>query len=163
MDEPHFWEIVQQAHDHADGDMDRKCEILMSAITKLSKDDARAFLGIFHATMDHAYSWPLWGAAYIINGGCGDDTFSDFRASLISRGRIAFERAIADPESLATEDFDEDSWFYESYQYAVTDAVKAVAGSIQPRDPPYPNESSGEKWSEDQVYGLYPRLSEKFA
>jgi hypothetical protein len=33
--------------------------------------------------MDRGYSWELRGAAYVINDGCGDDTFNDFRSSLI--------------------------------------------------------------------------------
>lgn len=143
--------------------MDVKCELIRAALSKLPKDDARAFSGLFRAMMDRAYSWPLWGAAYVINGGCGDDTFSDFRASLISRGRTAFERALADPESLAAEDFDEDTWFYEGYQYAVTDGVEAAVGSAVNRESPHPDEPSGQAWDEDKVYELYPLLAEKFA
>lgn len=48
-----------------------------------------------------AYQWLLWAAAYIIEGGCSDDGFMDFRYGLISRGRSVFERALADPDSLA--------------------------------------------------------------
>jgi hypothetical protein len=34
-------------------------------------------------------------------------------------------------------EFDEDAWFYEGYQYAVTDGVKAAAGSIVNRETPH--------------------------
>jgi hypothetical protein len=163
MHEMKFWTIIGSAHEQSNGDMDEKCELIRTALSKLPKDDARAFSGLFRAMMDRAYSWPLWGAAYVINGGCGDDTFSDFRASLISRGRTAFERALADPESLAAEDFDEDTWFYEGYQYAVTDGVKAAVGSAVNRESPHPDEPSGQAWDEDKVYELYPQLAEKFA
>lgn len=163
MDEMKFWTIIGSAHEQSNGDMDVKCELIRAALSKLPKDDARAFSGLFRAMMDRAYSWPLWGAAYVINGGCGDDTFSDFRASLISRGRTAFERALADPESLAAEDFDEDTWFYEGYQYAVTDGVEAAVGSAVNRESPHPDEPSGQAWDEDKVYELYPLLAEKFA
>lgn len=163
MDELRFWEIVQSAHDQSGGDMDAKCELIGAAISKLSKYDAKEFQSIFNSVMDRAYSWPLWGAAYVINGGCGDDTFSDFCSSLISRGRSAFESALSDPESLAIEDFDEDAWFYEGYQYAVRGGVKAAVGSIVKREYPHPDEPSGDAWDEDTVYELYPKLSEKFA
>ena len=76
--------------------------------------------------MDSAYCWSLWGAAYVINGGCSDDPFVDFRASLISRGRQVFERALSDPDSLADEDFDGSDWFNEGYQYAVADGVRSA-------------------------------------
>src|SRR5271169_5861141 len=72
----------------------------------LRKDDAREFAVLFDSMMDRAYSYGLWGAAYVIHGGCGDDAFTDFRASLISRGKEAFERAIRDPDSLADEECD---------------------------------------------------------
>jgi hypothetical protein len=58
---------------------------------------------------------------------------------------------------------DEDAWFYEGYQYAVTDGVKAAAGSIVNRETPHPATPSGTEWAEDKVYDLYPKLSEKFA
>lgn len=163
MDELKFWEIVGSAHDQSNGDMDQKCNLIRAAVSKLTKDDAKAFSVLFDSMMDRAYSWPLWGAAYVINGGCSDDTFSDFRASLISRGHSAFESALSDPESLASEDFDEDAWFYEGYQYAVTDGVKAAVGAVVNRDSPHPSEPSGQTWNENKVYDLYPLLAEKFA
>src|SRR5262245_43230175 len=101
MDEAGFWSLVQRAHDAAPDDMDRKCESLKAEIAKLSATDASDFAVLFDAMRDKAYSYDLWGAAYVIHGGCSDDTFDDFRASLISRGRGCFERAIADPDSLA--------------------------------------------------------------
>jgi len=160
MDEDGFWKIVQNAHDSSGGDMDQKCAALRRQVAALSKKDAPEFARLFDAKMDQAYSWPLWGAAYVINGGCSDDTFTDFRAALISRGRQAFERAIADPDSLADEDFDEGDWFYEGYQYAVTDGVEAVAGTRPQRSAP--GQPSGTEWREDAVYALFPKLSGKF-
>ena len=160
MDDNGFWKIVQRAHDLSGGDMDQKCDALRQIISALSKDEALEFARLFDEKMDEAYSWPLWGAAYVINGGCSDDSFSDFRASLISRGRQAFERALSDPDSLADEDFEESDWFYEGYQYAVTDGVEAVAGN--PPQRVASAQPSGTEWQEDQVYALFPKLSAKF-
>ena len=163
MDEMRFWQIVQQTHDKTKGDMDQKCALLKDTLSKIASDEAKAFANIFDSMMDRSYTWALWGAAYIINGGCGDDTFSDFRASLISRSRSKFEQAVSDPDSMPIEDFDEETWFYEGYQYAVTDGVIAAVGASVDREKPYPNEPSGDQWDEDKVYDLYPKLSEKFA
>jgi hypothetical protein len=110
--------------------------------------------------MDRAYSYNLWGAAYVIHGGCGDDTFNDFRSSLISRGRASFERALADPDSLADDDVDETTWFFEGFQYAVTAGVRAVTGSRPGRR--HPDRPSGEAWHENDLPVLFPRLSAKF-
>lgn len=163
MNELRFWEIVQSAHDQSGGDMDEKSELIKAALSKLSEDDAKAFSNLFDSMMDRAYSWQLWGAAYIINGGCSDDTFSDFRSSLISRGRSAFERTLSEPELLAIEDFDEDAWFYEGYQYSVTEGVQVAVGSIVNRENAHPDEPSGCAWEEDEVYELYPKLRAKFS
>ncbi|MFD6821443.1 DUF4240 domain-containing protein [Streptomyces sp. NPDC060085] len=40
-------------------------------------------------------------AAYLIGGGCSNDSFMDFRAGLIALGRDWYEKATADPDSLA--------------------------------------------------------------
>jgi hypothetical protein len=162
MDEANFWEIVQLAHDQSGGDMEKKCDAIRNHISKLSTEEAEAFGHLFDAMMDQAYAWPLWGAAYIIGCGCGDDAFSDFRASLISRGRGAFERAISDPDSLAEEAFDEGAWFYEGYHYAVSEGVESAAGKRCPRAVPHPSSPSGQKRSEKNVTQLYPNLSAKF-
>ena len=160
MDESQFWELVQRAHDAASGDMDRKCDALKAEIGKLSRNEANDFAILFDTMMDRAYSHELWGAAYVIHGGCSDDTFNDFRSSLISQGRALFERAIADPDSLAAEEIDEAAWFYEGYQYAVTTAVKAVTGSHRVHR--HPDRPSGEDWVEDALPALFPRLSARF-
>jgi hypothetical protein len=159
MDETGFWKIVQDANDASGGDMARKCDALRQLIAARSKADAIEFAQFFDAMMAKAYSFPLWGAAYVINGGCSDDTFDDFCASLISRGRQAFERALSDPDALA-DDPDESDWFYEGYQYAVTDGVKAVAGD-RPQ-PKMPNQPAGAAWQEDELDALFPKLSAKY-
>ena len=162
MDESGFWNLVQRAHDQSGGDMDEKCDLIRDAIAALPKAEALDFGRLFDHMRDRAYAWPLWAAAYIAGGGCSDDSFGDFRAALISRGRGAFERALASPESLANEEYDEEAWFYEGYQYAVMDGVEAAAGSYPERAQPHPEDPSGEPWDEDEVYDLYPALSAKF-
>ncbi len=163
MDEQKFWAIIEAVHRQANGDMDEKSALVKNMLSQLSKEDAKKFAHIFDDKMDQAYSWPLWGAAYVIAGGCGDDAFMDFRASLISRGQTDYDAAILDPETLATLDLDTDDWFFEGYQYAVTDGVEAAVGVIVDRQNPHPTEPSGVAWDEDHVYDDYPELSAKYA
>ena len=138
--------------------MDRKDQQIKAAIGRLSSDEATAFSQIFERMMDAAFTYPLWGAAYVVNGGCGDDSFMDFRASLISRGQVAFDKAVLDPDSLADEDIDIDSWFHEGFQYAIMDGVEAKTGSRLRRVSPPPSTPAGQKWAEATVRDLYPRL-----
>jgi hypothetical protein len=161
MDEAGFWKIVGDVHDKSPDDMDAKSEALKRALAVLSSKDALAFREFFDAAMNRALSWPLWGAAYVINGGCGDDTFMDFRSALISRGRASFEMALADPDSLADEDLDEEQFFYEGYEYAVSEGVEAAAGRVVMKSRT-PAEPSGEAWDEETVAERYPRLRAKY-
>ena len=48
-----------------------------------------------------AYHWDLWGAAYLINGGCSDDGFEYFRRWLVLQGRDVFQAAVSNPDTLA--------------------------------------------------------------
>ena len=164
MDEDGFWGIIETADRESGTGMDEKSEALKRAIGRLPETEASGFSELFDEKMDRAYTYPLWGAAYIMHGGCSDDTFADFRACLISRGRPQFEHAVADPDSLADEAFDRDAWFYEGYQYAVADGVEAAAGSRPPCKHPLPKEPAGEPWDErpDVLKGLYPRIWARF-
>jgi hypothetical protein len=51
--------------------------------------------------MTASYRNPLWAAAYVINGGCSNDGFDYFRGWLITQGRDVFQRAVANPDTLA--------------------------------------------------------------
>ena len=156
-----FWALVEQAHSESPINMDEKCARITALVSKLSAADATAFSTHFNDQMARAYSYGLWGAAFVIHGGCGDDSFSDFRSSLISRGQEHYEGTLADPDSLAAVDIPEDDWTYEGYAYAVADGVKAAGG--KPAAGRKLSEPAGTGWSEDEVYSLYPRLAAKYA
>ncbi len=158
-----FWNIVEEVHDASGGDMDKKCELLDTKLRHLSLDGVRSFHAHFYECLDRAYSWELWAAAYIIGGGCSDDSFSDFRSTLISMGREIFERTLADPQSLADLDYDADVADYEGYQYVPTQVERDISGGQDfPRSRPHPKDPSGTMWDENKVAELYPKLAEKY-
>ncbi len=144
--------------------MASKSEGLRLALAKLSPQAATEFSRLFDAAMDRAYTEALWGAAYLIQGGCGDDSFADFRVSLISRGRDDYERAVAAPDALADQDFDENARFYEGYQYAVSKGVGQAVGASVARYAPHPAEPAGEAWEESTEFfkAAYPGLWSRF-
>lgn len=159
-----FWRMIKIANEQSQGDMDRKCELIQATVASLEPEAAIAFSNHFNESMNRAYSWSLWGAAYVVNGGCGDDSFSDFRASLISMGREVFESAVSAPDSLADESFDEEAWFYEGYQYAVNEGVEAAISPEKLSAIAIPDTPSGSRWEEEPeaLKGLYPQLWRKF-
>lgn len=156
-----FWSIIEAVHNQSPDDMDKKCDALRGRLSALSPDDMRGFRQHFDECDARAYDWGLWGAAYIIHGGCSDDSFSDFRSSLISRGRADFERALSDPDSLADLGLTEEDACYEGYAYAVADAEQTLLGEVGLRATPFPADPSGEQWDEDDDAALaarFPRL-----
>jgi len=159
-----FWSLVEKVHRAAKGDMDRKCKLLDAELRKLTLKEVHSFSEHFDACFDRAYTWSLWAAAFIINGGCSDDSFSDFRSTLISMGRETFEGALADPESLADIDYDAEKSCYEGYEYVPSTVEEDLSGRGDlTRSRPHPDEPSGEPWEEDKVGELYPKLAEHYS
>jgi hypothetical protein len=158
-----YWNIIEQVHRASNGDMDKKCKLLEAELRQLPLVEVRAFCEYFDESKDRAYSWELWAAAYIIGGGCSDDSFSDFRSTLISMGRHTYELALADPQSLVDINYDAENAHYEGYQYVPPKVQKDLSGGQRfPRVKPHPAAPSGEEWDEDKVAELYPKLAEKY-
>ncbi len=98
MEWKEFWKIIEESY--CDDPIDR-FEALKNRLRSLDPDQLIAFQARFDEAMQAANLLPLWGAAYLINGGCSDDGFRDFRAWLIGRGRHAYESALKNPDNLA--------------------------------------------------------------
>ncbi|MEZ5774586.1 MAG: DUF4240 domain-containing protein [Hyphomicrobiaceae bacterium] len=103
MDLDRFWSLVGASLAADDGEYGQ-LEALQSALRELSLEEIVGFEMTFRRLLNEAYTWDLWGAAYVANGGCSDDGFEYFRRWLISRGRAVYEAALADPDSLGAMD-----------------------------------------------------------
>ena len=98
MTEARFWEIVdssrlaaiQRQRLPAQDFLDLHEQTLAELLRQISPDEIVAFENRFADYHRLAYRWDLWGAAYWLHGGCGDDGFIDFRSCLISLGRELF-------------------------------------------------------------------------
>ena len=115
-----FWQIIERAATAAD-DRDAHVEALRAALRELSLDEIIAFEVAFRRYLNAAYTWDLWGAAYVVHGGCSDDGFEYFRRWLVTRGRTVYEAALADPDSLAPLDGQPgfcDVWEHQEIYYA---------------------------------------------
>jgi hypothetical protein len=164
MNNDEFWQIIDSVNAKSGGDMGRKCELLKDRLKGLTEPDLKDFINHFETADAGPYTWSLWGAAYVMHGGCSDDSFSDFRATLISLGSKTYKAALSNPETLADIDFqDEDDICYEGFQYVKNDVAEDMLGEIPKIGTPFPDEPAGEEWVEDTVYSLYPRLSAKYS
>lgn len=97
-----FWKLVEEARRGAsEGGAEGVAEATVALLARRSGAEIVGAAQPFWDLMAVSYRGELWGAAYLINGGASDDGFDYFRGWLISQGREVFERAVADPDSLA--------------------------------------------------------------
>jgi hypothetical protein len=158
-----FWEIIQRVHRKSGADIDKRFEIFEAELEKLPLEGVQSFDVHFTQCLDRAYTHELWGAAYVIGGGCSDDGFWDFRSTLITCGRDIFERALKNPDSLADLDRDlGENLQVEGIQYIAGTVAEHLGGDLLDRAQPHPKEPSGNRWDEADVARLYPKLAKKY-
>ena len=154
-----FWRILDDVHARSRGDMDRKCELLEATLGALDDDALRSFAVNFRAALDALYTWDLWGAAYLLNGGCSDDAFGDFRSTLLSLGEATCRAALRDANSLADVRFEGGDCCFEGFGYVVEELVEDRLGDDDPPRSPGPTGPAGEAWDEDDLPSRFPRLA----
>ena len=157
-----FWEIVGRAKEEAGDDWESRPDTLKSLLLKLTPEEICQFDLDYHKKLIEAYRWDLWGAAYLINGGCSDDGFDYFRDFLISEGRQVYEAALKNPDSLAELGDLEDAEL-ESYRYVIYEAYEELTGKEMPfADIDYPDDPAGHSWEEDDLEKMFPKLAAKY-
>ncbi|TWJ16914.1 uncharacterized protein DUF4240 [Stackebrandtia albiflava] len=132
MDENGFWDLIEAAH----GDPGTYEEALTARLAGSPPERITAFGWWFDVVDAAAYRWDLWAAAYLVGGGCSDDSFMDFRAGVIALGRDWYGRVLAAPDSLAdhpevAKGWDgggEDLLFREEVRYAAARAYERRTG-----------------------------------
>jgi len=103
MDIQQFWRLIDTARGqiadpaHTEA-VAARAVMLLSA---LPPEEIVTAQRVLSGLLADSYQTPLWAAAYLINGGCSDDGFEDFRGWLIAQGRQVFEQSRSDPDSLA--------------------------------------------------------------
>jgi hypothetical protein len=170
VDNATFWRLIDSSRKKAKGDLDEHVNILRQQLEQLDADEIVQFDKIFRQYWARAYTWDLWGAAYIIGGGCSDDGFLDFRAWLISKGEKTYEDALKDPESLVrVVKEDDDDCQYEGFQYVASQAWEAKTARGMKEFPDcgvfHAAEPVGEKWAEegDELERRFPKLWKEFS
>ncbi len=96
MTREQFWRLVDQVKGTKEPET-----AIAKLLRKLTPKELVSYQEHFDTLAREAYRWDLWGAAYILGGGCSDDGFIDFRYGLIAKGKEVYESAIKDPDSLA--------------------------------------------------------------
>jgi hypothetical protein len=178
MDTEAFWALIDEARavapadskDWADFEAVAKRAARLLAVRP--REDILAFERIFGGLLSASYREPLWGAAYMINGGCSDDGFDYFRGWLIGQGRETYEKAVADPDALAGHPVvqaaakEGDELENESMLGISWNAYRSVFGEDLPREArtaAYPEPGPGWDFDDDEENRRHlPRLSELY-
>ncbi|CCE00652.1 DUF4240 domain-containing protein [Bradyrhizobium sp. STM 3809] len=168
-----FWSIIGRAGAASGGDPAAQCEALAAALRELSLGQIIGFEVAFRRYLNQAYSWDLWGAAYVIHGGCSDDSFEYFRRWLVTRGQDVYEAAMADPDSLAQFNGAAGpggAWDFEEIYYVANRVFRESGGEGDVRDHSEPEaglggpEPTGDPLEEDEAHlaARYPKLWQRF-
>ncbi|MFJ9584700.1 DUF4240 domain-containing protein [Streptomyces acidicola] len=170
MDETEFWELVDTTREAAEGDPEDQADLLVERLVQLDPDAVLDFARHFESRYNRAYQWDVWGAAWVLLDGAGDDVFDFFRCWLIGQGREIFEGAVHDPDSLADllDDFDDEvDGDGEELGYAADEAYEQLTGTVAPDlglapAPPEPEGTPVDFENEAVLAQRYPRLWERF-
>jgi Protein of unknown function (DUF4240) len=168
MDETKLWKLIETSRSRgkptsADPD-DQQDAILAGLLAELPAAQIAAFDRTFRRLHAAAYTWDLWAAAYIIEGGCSDDGFIDFRSGLIGLGRKVYEDAVRDPGTLVSQPVQGVDFSNELLMYAASEAYERVVGeALEIDEEMHAAEPAGEPWDEESVDQRYPALAKKFA
>jgi hypothetical protein len=139
VDENEFWTIVEEARAGLGDDRDNGEALAEALVQRLAAGPADIIADFgrgLDRLHDALYRWDVWAAAYLIGGGCSDDSFMDFRAGVIALGREWYERVLASPDALADHpvirraaaEEDDEAVFAEPMLYVASEAIEQLTG-----------------------------------
>jgi hypothetical protein len=164
VDEDRFWELIEGSR-KVSNQCESQAEALTQLLEELELEEIIEFDRQLTMQLVKAYRWDLWGAAYLINGGCSDDGFEYFRCWLILQGRNYFESVLKDPDRAGDRVRDEDAGEVdcEALLHAPYDVYERKAGHEMPSDGLMdPDEPEGARWEDGDLKRLLPKLWARF-
>ena len=159
-----FWSIIADCRAKSPS-LDDLEGGLIDTLKACSVEEILDFQAAFDECSDRAYRWDLWGAAYVMNGGCSDDGFDYFIGWLIAQGKDYYEAALTDPERAGEALDPDDEAHFEEMLYVAGKAYEVATGQDDFYDklPTRPRRNiQGEEWDEDDLDELFPNLTMKF-
>jgi hypothetical protein len=158
-----FWALIDTSRRGTE-DAEEQTDKLQQLLEQLSEEAILDFHRYFHEAIRDGYRWDIWAAAYIINGGCGNDGFDYFLGWLIAQGQGYFQTTLADPNHAGSKVVPGDYVECESIWYAAQIAYEKKTGKsdFYERSANVPRELQGTPWDENKVDQLFPKLAKKF-
>ncbi|KUY25708.1 DUF4240 domain-containing protein [Elizabethkingia ursingii] len=128
LDENMYWSIIEKSLQNTNS-QDEQEQFLIREISKLTPKEMIGFRLRTDKLLFDTYNSEMWCAGYIMNGGCSDDGFEDFRNWIISRGKDTYYKAKQNPDSLITvTDDNAEMYFFESFWYVALEAFEQKTG-----------------------------------
>jgi len=162
LDEELYWTIVDKSLRLGYFQFEQQ-QSLIKQISKLSPKQMIGFRLRTDKLLYDIYTSEMWCAAYIMNGGCSDDSFEYFRNWVISRGKDIYYKAKENPDRLIEEVTDElEHYGFEDFWYVALTAFRYSTGDDLYEYIDYDNFTTSERnypnfaftWEEDDPESL---------
>ncbi|WP_305788818.1 DUF4240 domain-containing protein [Symbioplanes lichenis] len=96
-----FWAVIDRATADRPGSPGEVAKRAVAELAARDPDEIVAWGRHLDKVLTASGKEDLWAAAYLINGGCSEEGFDNFRGWLIANGREVLAGAVRDPDSLA--------------------------------------------------------------
>lgn len=165
MDEDQFWNIIQDCKAGSDGDYDQQQVLLERALRQLAPEEIILFANRFKHLRGQANTWELRGAIHIIQTGCSDDGFYDFREWVIAQGKDFYYKTTENPETLMEVEADQIVGVdLDGLGYVPEISFQDLTGQKMPSTYEENLQTTGRPWSAigDDLERLFPRLCSRY-
>jgi hypothetical protein len=153
-----FWRIIDEARggsDRGPKDPSAGSQALERALSAYEPEEIQSFVRDFDRRMIELHRWEVWGAGFALNGGMGDDAFTDFKAWIIGKGEACFHAIMQEPDCLPDWVGGDGEIDNELLAYVGPRLLEGLG-----RDPErleMPTQPRGHAWNEEEAEALFPK------
>ena len=168
MDPNAFWKIIDTFVSDDKSEAEYAYAEFAERLEAMSRADILEFASAMRRELNTAHTWDMWGAAYLICGGCAEEGFAYFCGWLMAQGSEVFRQAVDHPDSLAEylpDNEGDDVFEDEALLAAPLAAFEEKTGSydgFELTERPV-SEPAGEQWDIEELGELEARLPKLYA
>ena len=168
-----FWAVIDRATEQRPASPAEVAERAVADLATCDPEEIVAWGRHLDKVLVASGTEDLWAAAYLINGGCTEEGFDNFRGWLVAHGRAAVAGAVRSPDALAgmpavRAAADTGAVFEAEEVLGIAGEAYAKAAGKPlpvPADRPRTRPEVNDLWdfdNEDEMRRRLPRLSELF-
>jgi hypothetical protein len=168
MDQAAFWKIIDAYVSDDKLESEYGYAEFAERLEAMSRDDILEFASAMRRALNTAHTWDMWGAAYLVCGGCAEEGFAYFCGWLMAQGSEVFRQAVDHPDSLAEylpdyegDDVFEDEAILAAPLAAFEEKTGSYEGFVLTERPA--SEPEGEQWDIEEQGELEARLPKLYA